>query len=52
MDYIIVRQITDIAIVKKTSAVRGAERSADHRVIVSDIEWKIRPRQLQVRVTK
>ena len=51
LDYVIVRK-SDIQFVKKTSAIRGAECSSDHRLIASDIAWKIRPRQRRAGVTK
>ena len=51
LDYVIVRK-SDIQFVKKTAAIRGAECSTDHRLIASDIAWKIRPRQRRAGVTK
>ena len=51
LDYVIVRK-SDIQFVKKTSTTRGAECSSDHRLIASDIAWKIRPRQRRAGVTK
>ena len=43
IDFIIVRN-KDLCDVKKTRAMRGAECSTDHRLIVSDIGWKLRPK--------
>ena len=43
IDYIIVRN-KDLFHVEKTRAMRGAECSTDHRLIVSDIGWKLRPK--------
>ena len=51
IDYVIVRK-RDLKFVKKTSAIRGAECSTDHRLIASDIMWKIRPKRRQAGVTK
>ena len=43
LDYVIVRK-SDLQYVKKTYAIRNAECSTDHRLIASDIAWKLRPR--------
>ena len=43
IDFIIVRR-RDISCVTRTRAMRGAECATDHRLIISDICWKIRPK--------
>ena len=43
IDYIIYRS-RDISDVTRTRAMRGAECSTDHRLIVSDVCWQVRPK--------
>ena len=51
IDYVIVRR-SDLKFVKKTSALRGAECSTDHRLIASVMSWKLRPKQRREGITK
>ena len=43
IDYIIYRH-RDIGSVSRTRAMRGAECSTDHRLIISDVCWRVRPK--------
>ena len=51
LDYVIVRS-SDLKYVKKTYAIRQAECSTDHRLMVSIIAWKLRPRPRRSGTTK